>query len=94
MKKVRVLTDIRAVLEFPGLFRYMEHVTGEYKARRLEEAARDLESFIRDHRSQDPVSITIERVYEDQCSGCHNTCECYNEGEKEYCAHCGKEVTT
>ncbi len=44
--------------------------TLEDKARRLEEWCQDFEEFIRDHRSQDPVSLNVERQYQEQCSLC------------------------
>lgn len=42
----------------------------EEKAQHLESWCREFEAFIRDHRSQDPVGMSVERVYQEQCSYC------------------------
>ena len=68
MKKF-VLVGAKVVLDPP---RWVEsyHRTVEDRAKALERWAQDLQEFIRDHRSQDPVSITVEREYQNQCSHC------------------------
>lgn len=54
--------------------------TIERKVKALEEWCREFEYFIRDHRSQDCVSLTVEREYEDQCSYCGNKWEVDEDG--------------
>lgn len=65
--------------------------TLEDKASRLEEWCRDFEAFLRDHRSQDPVSLTVEREYQEQCSFCRGKWEedadgplCCNSAQEEW----------
>ena len=50
----------------------VEEGTVEYYALQLERWVDDFQEFIRDHRSQDPVNLSVEREYEDQCSLCGN----------------------
>lgn len=67
MKK-RVLIDLRVTCDAPHVGRYCR--TLEQKASAFEDWARDFHEFIRDHRSQDPITLDVERVYEDQCEHC------------------------
>ena len=60
----------------------------EHRAKRLEEWCSEFEDFVRDHRSQDPIRLTVERVYEMQCSHCHNEWEEDTETGEPLC--CGK----
>lgn len=65
----RVLVDIKVICDIPN------HVgqwssTLERRAELIEKWAREFAEFIRDHRSQDPVSLSVEREYQDQCSHC------------------------
>lgn len=69
MAKVRVLNGLRVEIEPPhGAWGWRQPL--EQQARNLERWAREFEAFIRDHRSQDPVSLTVIRDHEDQCSHC------------------------
>lgn len=72
--KQRVLTDVKIECELPHI-PYWEGRTQEARAKYLERWASDFNDFIRDHRSQDQVSLSIERVFEDQCSHCKRTWE-------------------
>ena len=49
--------------------------TLEKQAKALESWASDFNDFIRDHRSQDPIDLYINREYEEQCSHCGYTWE-------------------
>lgn len=76
--KITVLVDLRVEIEPPShVTRYLfwrrdgtEQERLEAERRALEEWAREFEQFVRDHRSQDPVSLTVVRVHEDRCSHC------------------------
>ena len=81
MAKVKVVTDVTMELDPPSFY----WRTLADKERLLESWAEDLEDFIRDHRSQDPVSITVKRVYEEQCSFCHRSWETFDDGEPACC---------
>lgn len=74
MAKVRVLADVKVEIDPPQFYGWYRR-TVEQRAKELEEWARDFESFVRDHRSQDPISLTVVRVHEDQCSHCHSEWE-------------------
>lgn len=88
--KQKVLVDLHVVCEPPySVGRWSR--TLEDKAKRLEEWCRDFEEFLRDHRSQDPVSLSVEREYQEQCSLCGREWEedeegplCCNEAQQEW----------
>lgn len=78
MKK-KVLVDLSITCEPPShIGRYAK--TLEDKAKQLEDWCKDFEWFMRDHRSQDPVSLNVERQYEEQCSYCGSAWEVDEEG--------------
>ena len=89
--KINRLTEVKLVAEPPnGLTRYAR--TKEREAELLEDWVKELESFMRDHGSQDPVQLYVERVRQDVCSECESPWEtCEDEG-KTICASCGVEV--
>lgn len=65
----------------------------EQYAKRLEAACREFEEFVRDHRSQDNISLSVIRDHQDQCSECGGEWETCEESGHEVCAHCGRTVT-
>lgn len=67
--KVEVLIDAKVVCE-PSSHVTRWFSTQERKAQALERWAKEFEEFVRDHRSQDPIGLSVERVYESQCSHC------------------------
>ena len=42
----------------------------EYMLQGLEQWVQEFHDFIRDHRSQDPVDLEIEKVYQETCEYC------------------------
>ena len=85
------LSEIRVVAEPP------DYVTRgcrnlEQAAATLEAWARELQEFVRDHRSQDPVRVYVERETMKVCSHCRHEWETYDEDGKTLCAGCGREV--
>ena len=77
--KQRVLTDISVTCEPPhSVGRYCRDK--EHEARLLKEWAKELEDFVRDHRSQDAVSLIVEERYEEICSHCRRLWEEDEEG--------------
>ena len=88
--KQKVLIDLHVTCDPPySVGRWSK--TLEDKAKRLEEWCRDFEEFLRDHRSQDPVSLNVEREYQEQCSLCGREWEedadgplCCNEAQDEW----------
>ena len=68
--KTNILVDVSIVCDPPRVNhrnRSMEDLVKIY-----EEWIRDFESFMRDHRSQDPVCLNVNRTYIDICSYCKN----------------------
>lgn len=97
MSKVQVLANVRVEVEPPRFVSYYRRSTEDI-ARELEGWAREFEAFIRDHRSQDPVYLTVQRDFEDQCSHCKSQWEedadgplCCSKAQEEWEA--AKEAT-
>lgn len=86
-----VTVDAKVEAEFPKLFRY-RRVTPEDRARELESACAEFEVFIRDHRSQDWLELSVVRVKQDVCSHCGNQWEPMDDDGKTLCGHCGAEL--
>jgi ribosomal protein L37AE/L43A len=90
VRPITVVTDLRIVLD--GRVPWYAYQTMDERGKALDRWARELEEFIRDHRSQDNVSLTVERVTEVQCDHCHRAWETYTEDGETYCASCGVTV--
>lgn len=90
-KKVNVLVDatVEAEMYLPG---WMTR-TVEEKAKALRAACEEFMEHCRDHRSLDRISLTVNRVVEDQCSECHAEWETMDDEGKTCCANCGVEVS-
>ena len=89
-KPVTVISGLRMVLTGRVPFYHWQMM--ETYGNALDTWAKELEEFIRDHRSQDNVSITVERVMETQCDQCHREWEPYTEDGVTFCANCGVPV--
>lgn len=92
----KVLVDVQVTCDPPAT-RWCR--TLEERARELEHWARDFHEFIRDHRSQDPVSLNVERIYQDQCSHCHREWEededgplCCDKAQEEWRANAAQNA--
>ena len=60
---------------------------------KLDEWAKEFQEFIRDHRSQDPVCMNVEREEAECCSACHEEYEAMiDEDGHEACAYCGEKL--
>jgi hypothetical protein len=88
-EKVRLLTDVRVVLDHSRVVYWRQSL--EEQAKALESWVRELQDFLRDHRSQDPVQINVEREYGDYCSACKHPWETDEQEGKTVCAWCGVE---
>lgn len=90
MSKTRVLFDVKIEcdppLVFGRSFKSLEDVADEYEV-----WVRDFQYFIRDHRSQDPVSLTVIRDYKDVCSYCNNEWETDDDGVPCCCQNAVRE---
>jgi len=78
MSKKRVVVDVTIECDAPTHMGYYRDM--EARARAIERWAKGFEEFVRDHRSQDPVSLTVIRSYGEVCSYCLNTWEEDDEG--------------
>ena len=58
----------------------------------LENAAREIERFLNDHRSRRGIDLHVKKVKQDQCSLCKKEWETFVEDGVTYCAWCGAEV--
>ena len=86
MKK-KVLIEARVNCDPPNhIFRWNRTVEDQAKA--IERWIKEFDEFIRDHRSQDPVNLSVERIYQDQCSHCG----CEWEETEEGCPVCCDEA--
>jgi hypothetical protein len=83
--KKKVLEDISLECDYPGYVGRYER-TMEGRARALEEWAHELVQFIRDHRSRDDISLSVKRIYEEQCGFCG--CEWESALDDEGCPVC------
>lgn len=75
MSRKTAVTGLRIEVEPPH---YLTSCWGraktiELQERRLSAWAREFENFIRDHRSQDPVTLEVVRDTEEQCEHCGST---------------------
>ena len=88
--KVRILKKARIVADPPGyLGRWCRNE--EERAKEMLSWCKDFNEFIRDHRSQDAVHLSVERVEPNCCSACKAEWETYDEDGKTFCASCGTE---
>lgn len=88
--KQKVLIDLKVVCDPPYTVGRWAR-TLEDKAKHLEEWCREFEAFVRDHRSQDPVGMSVEREFQEQCSHCGYEWETDNEGCPVCCDKAQKE---
>ena len=94
MSKVKVLADCVIEVDPPShIYRWARDV--EDQARLLQEWIDDFHSFIRDHRSQDPVYLSVKRIYEEKCEHCRyiwdvdadGVPQCCNKAQEEFAAN-------
>ena len=88
--KQKVLIDVKIECEEPR-FLYWDRSKPENRVLAIERWVKDFHDFIRDHRSQDPVFLSVERTYQEQCSYCNREWEedvdgplCCNAAQKEW----------
>jgi len=88
--KKRILYDVVVEADLSGMvFPYRHYKSEEERARDLERAVKDFHNFLRDHRSQDMVTLSVNRKYKDVCSACGDTWEPYDIDGVPSCANCG-----
>ena len=81
---ISVTVELKVVVNPPSYaYGYTRDI--EQQAANLEQWARELQEFVRDHRSQDPVYLGVERVVEEVCSSCKHTWD----EDDGVCSWCG-----
>lgn len=91
-KSHRVVMTVDTYLRLtPATTRYGGE-SEERFGKRLEQEAREIEEFIRDHRSQDRTSVYVHFERQAVCSECQRPWESMTEDGVTYCANCGLEV--
>jgi len=92
-KKIKILSEIRVEADVSAMCWGSQYRMSEDEwAKQLERAIKDFHDFLRDHRSQDLVTLDIVREYKNVCSVCKDTWEPdIIEGVKS-CAYCGAEI--
>jgi hypothetical protein len=97
-KKVNILFDVKVEADMSGMLwrsNYYYYKNPEEHAKDLERAVREFVDFLRDHRSQDMISLDVQRVYQDVCSICKEQWEIgIWDDEKWHCENCGAIVET
>jgi len=83
--KRRILVDVKVVCDPPDYIYRLYGYDIYSLARELESWCREFEEFVRDHRSQDPVSLYIEKVYEEVCEFCNRPWETDEDGAPICC---------
>ena len=81
MKK-KLLVDVKIECDPPSFYWVKDQ---EDYAKRCEGWVKEFHEFIRDHRSQDPVFLNVERVYKEVCSFCKSEWEEDETGEPACC---------
>ena len=88
--KKRILYDVVVEADLSRMiFPSRHYKSEEERAKHLEEAAKEFHSFLRDHRSQDMVTLYVERKYKDVCSACATEWEPDTIDGVPSCANCG-----
>lgn len=59
----------------------------------LEKVIAEFEDFLRDHRSQDMICLSVNRITKDLCSECNEEWESDDYDGETHCAYCGAVLT-
>jgi ribosomal protein S27AE len=103
-RRVSAVVDARVIAEFPVSWWEWAKWDAEHKRRVagsmedygecLRAKCLEFEEFLRDHRSQDIVSLTVELEKNDLCSACGEEWDATEDDDGAYCGHCGATITT
>lgn len=89
--KQKILVDVTVTCDPPSYINRWNRSI-EQREKMMIEWVNEFHDFIRDHRSQDPVNLNVERVYQEQCSHCHNEWESGWDTDPEGPACCSAAV--
>jgi hypothetical protein len=84
----KTLVDLHAEIDMPRSWYYGRDL--EQQAKYLEDDAKELTAFIRDHRSRDQYGITIVREYKTLCEFCGREEERHTDTDEPLC--CQKAI--
>lgn len=87
--KQRILVETVVMADLEGGLCYPR--TEEARAKQLESLASNFNEFVKDHRSMDWISLSVERKYEEQCSHCGYSWEVDDEGVPLCCEEAVEE---
>ena len=90
MKKKTIYKGLRVEMELPE-FPFWVNTNSE-KERYLTKWIKDFYDFLRDHRSQDLIRLSIMKQYEDICSKCGREFELDDFEKYLGCKWCGEEL--
>lgn len=88
--KINKCIGVRVDCDF-NLYGYgIQDLEDEIKT--IESRIQDFQEFIKDHRSQDDITLCAVREYEEQCSLCGEGWDEVNDEDGHYCGNCGVEI--
>ena len=84
-KPIKKVVDIQVIAEPPNSVTWLARTPEEIERALIRWADEFERDFLRDHRSQDAVTLRVERVTEEVCSACDKPWEEFEGG----CSYCG-----
>ena len=87
--KTRKLRNVQITCE-PPTHIYRWNLSLERQADVMEAWVEEFHDFMREHRPQDPVNLSVERLYRDECSFCGSEWEAWWDIEGPCC--CNKAI--
>lgn len=84
-----VLVDVRVEADLSGMLWCRYRDDPEQHAKDLERAVKDFHDFLRDHRSQDMITLDVVRITQNLCAACGQTWERDMFDGKPGCDSCG-----
>ncbi len=92
--KINILYDIKVEADLSGMvFNRHYKAKPEKMAEYPDEAVKEFERFLNDHRSQDMVRLDVKRSYKDICSACGEHWETDSDEMGLSCASCGARIS-
>ena len=85
-KKNTILSDV--TISITPTTRWWRRLSMEEVAAEYESWVKEFKEFLRDHRSQDVISLDVVRVFSDHCSACGKPWE----PDEGTCAWCGEAI--
>ena len=93
--KINILQNVTVEADLSNMIwinKRLQYSDPERYAEALEKAVKEFRDFLRDHRSQDMITLDVNREYEEVCSVCREKWEEDKTENGKYCANCGAEI--